>query len=46
MTIARSRWAKGKDEERACREWALEQVEGVRNRGLFKVREKEGKDTH
>ena len=30
--------------DRACRAWALEQVNGVRARGAFAVRAKEGKD--
>jgi tRNASer (uridine44-2'-O)-methyltransferase len=41
--IARNRWAdeQGLDE---CRAWALEQVLGVRERGAFKIRVKEGKE--
>ncbi|WWC65874.1 uncharacterized protein I303_108496 [Kwoniella dejecticola CBS 10117] len=43
--VARKRWTKGdEDKERQCREWALEQVNEVRRKGAFKVREKEGKD--
>jgi len=42
--VARSRWTESAEEERKCREWALEQVRGVRERGAFKIREKEGKD--
>ena len=43
---ARKRWTTSVEELRACREWALEQVQGVRDRGAFKVREREGKDNH
>lgn len=32
------------EEDRACRAWALDEVNGVRSRGAFKVRVKEGKD--
>lgn len=39
---ARKRWAKDED-LRECREWAMEQVNEVRARGQFKIREKEGK---
>lgn len=35
-----SKW----EANRACREWALEQVNGVRERGEFAIRVKEGKD--
>ena len=42
--VARKRWTREKGEVDACRVWALQQVEGVRARGVFKVREKEGKD--
>jgi tRNASer (uridine44-2'-O)-methyltransferase len=41
----RKRWAR-EGEDRECREWALEHVKGVRERGVFKVREKEGRDNH
>ncbi|WVQ95775.1 hypothetical protein IAU59_002874 [Kwoniella sp. CBS 9459] len=42
--IARKRWTKGKEDDRECRIWALEQVNQVKARGAFKVREKEGKE--
>ncbi|BEI80956.1 hypothetical protein CcaverHIS002_0201160 [Cutaneotrichosporon cavernicola] len=42
--VARSRWTKDAAEDRACRQWALDQVLGVRGRGEFKVRAKEGKE--
>lgn len=42
--VARKRWPKGQDEDRACRQWALDEVRGVRDRGEFKVRIKEGKE--
>lgn len=32
--------------DRACRQWALDEVNGVRARGAFSVRVKEGKDDH
>jgi tRNASer (uridine44-2'-O)-methyltransferase len=41
---ARNRWAGTSDELEACRRWALEQVIGVRERGEFKIRIKEGKE--
>lgn len=41
--IARNRWA-GDEELEECRAWALEQVLGVRARGDFKIRVKEGKE--
>ncbi|WVQ78960.1 hypothetical protein IAT38_001052 [Cryptococcus sp. DSM 104549] len=41
--VARKRWADGEGELEGCREWALGQVEEVRQRGAFKIREKEGK---
>ncbi|ORX37646.1 hypothetical protein BD324DRAFT_389608 [Kockovaella imperatae] len=42
--IARRRWTTTDEELLACRQWALEQVDVVRKRGMFKVREREGKD--
>lgn len=42
--VARKRWSKGQDDDRACRQWALDEVRGVRDRGEFKVRIKEGKE--
>lgn len=42
--VARSRWTTTAEEDRACREWALGEVNAVRERGAFKVRVKEGKD--
>jgi tRNASer (uridine44-2'-O)-methyltransferase len=42
-SIARNRWTKV-DELDECRSWALEQVVGVRERGSFKIRVKEGKE--
>ena len=44
LIIARNRWAKDQEELEECRRWALEQVLGVRERGEFKVRVKEGKE--
>ncbi|WVW86884.1 hypothetical protein I302_108939 [Kwoniella bestiolae CBS 10118] len=41
--VARKRWTTS-NEDRECREWALEQVNEVRRNGMFKVREKEGKE--
>ncbi|WWD20333.1 hypothetical protein CI109_104809 [Kwoniella shandongensis] len=41
--LARKRWTT-KEEDRECRLWALNEVQGVRRRGAFKVREKEGKE--
>ncbi|WRT69740.1 uncharacterized protein IL334_006731 [Kwoniella shivajii] len=41
--VARKRWTTS-SEDRECREWVLEQVNQVRRKGAFKVREKEGKD--
>lgn len=46
LTIARKRWTQSSEELTECRRWALEQVQGVRGRGAFKVREREGKDNH
>lgn len=40
--VGRKRWSS--DDDWTCREWALEQVNGVRSRGAFKVRVKEGKE--
>lgn len=42
--IARKRWADDTDKLAACRAWALEQVQGVRERGDFQIRIKEGKE--
>lgn len=41
--VARHRWTT-KEENRACREWALNEVQGVRGRRIFAVRKREGKD--
>ncbi|WVR08045.1 hypothetical protein IAU60_005090 [Kwoniella sp. DSM 27419] len=41
--IARNRWASS-EEDGECREWALAQVNQVKARGAFAVREKEGKE--
>jgi tRNASer (uridine44-2'-O)-methyltransferase len=41
--VARRRWATAAD-DRAAREWALGEVDGVRARGAFVVRMKEGKE--
>ncbi|WWC73653.1 uncharacterized protein I206_107625 [Kwoniella pini CBS 10737] len=41
--VARKRWTTN-EENKECREWALEQVNEVKRKGAFKVREKEGKD--
>ncbi|KAL7425199.1 tRNA(Ser) Um(44) 2'-O-methyltransferase [Cryptotrichosporon argae] len=41
--VARKRWTT-EQEDRECRAYALEQVNGVRQRGAFKVRVKEGKE--
>ncbi|KLT40961.1 DUF1613-domain-containing protein [Cutaneotrichosporon oleaginosum] len=40
--VARARWTTDAGEDRACRQWALDEVNGVRARGEFKVRVKEG----
>ncbi|KAL1412527.1 tRNA(Ser) Um(44) 2'-O-methyltransferase [Vanrija albida] len=42
--VARKRWATDKEQDRACRTWALQEVDRVRHGGAFKVREKEGND--
>ena len=42
--IARNCWTGNDAELKSCREWALEQVRGVRERGDFKIRVKEGKE--
>ncbi|OCF42582.1 hypothetical protein I317_03567 [Kwoniella heveanensis CBS 569] len=42
--VARKRWTTGAEDDRECRMWALEQVNQVKARGAFKVREKEGKE--
>ncbi|WVF68075.1 hypothetical protein IAT40_002838 [Kwoniella sp. CBS 6097] len=42
--VARKRWTTSADDDRECRIWALEQVNQVKARGAFKVREKEGKE--
>jgi len=44
LIIARNRWAKNQEGLGECRRWALEQVLGVRERGEFKIRVKEGKE--
>lgn len=41
---ARNRWTGDDAELESCRRWALEQVRGVRERGDFKIRVKEGKE--
>jgi tRNASer (uridine44-2'-O)-methyltransferase len=46
LTAARKRWTSSEEELAECRRWALEQVQGVRDRGAFKIREREGKDAH
>lgn len=43
-SLGRKRWAVDDDQIAECRAYALEEVEGVRARGTFKVRVKEGKD--
>ncbi|EIW71493.1 hypothetical protein TREMEDRAFT_42864 [Tremella mesenterica DSM 1558] len=42
--VGRKRWASTPEQLHECRSWALGQVEEVRRGGLFKIREKEGKD--
>jgi tRNASer (uridine44-2'-O)-methyltransferase len=42
--IARKRWTMTPEEDRVCRGWVLERVNEVRARGIFNVREKEGKE--
>ncbi|KAK8849703.1 hypothetical protein IAR55_005038 [Kwoniella newhampshirensis] len=42
--IARKRWTTKEEDDRECRLWVLEEVNTVRRRGTFKVREKEGKE--
>lgn len=43
-SVARNRWADTVEQLEECRIWALEQVLGVRERGDFKIRVKEGKE--